>query len=486
MNTILHLAGVLSALWASLFAFETLSEPALGGALLILFFGFAVMTLAAIDDDLFLITGRKLLGFRGDQREAISMSSKLAATITILLLFLSTINVTGVSIGNGITLFAPAANAASTTTSTPSGLEFIDGELTNLQGCADGENLAWGEAADEWACTTAAGGGVSVALDLGDNASNESDALTKIATSGDTNSIFTESAADKLLIAVASNWPTSDTADALSADPRNCASNEASAGITAAGVAEGCRRLNSDGLTISVTGALSSTLGTFIITTEILDGTILPVDLDTVDAPADEECLEYESDTANFSWETCAAGDADQNLFETFTDTVTNIVADSTTDTLTIAVSGNAINTIFDDTLDTITFEVDPAVLFDERTAMFVQTGDVDLALDIENIRIYNTFGVTGTIQDVSCWVDTAPTTSAITVDVNKGGTTIFSGDQPSITAGNFFDTGIPSVTSFAAGDYLQIEMDAVDSGDTGADLTCGVRIRFRIYDSTS
>lgn len=95
MNTILHLTGVLSALWASLFAYGTLNEPALGGALLILFFGFVVMTIAAVDDDLFLITGRKVLGFRGDQREAISMASKLAAVFTVVLLFISTFNVTG-------------------------------------------------------------------------------------------------------------------------------------------------------------------------------------------------------------------------------------------------------------------------------------------------------------------------------------------------------------------------------------------------------
>ncbi len=97
MNTILHLAGVLSTLWASIFAFETLTEPALGGALLILFFGFAVMTLAAIDDDLFLITGRKMLGFRKDEREPVSFASKMALVVTVVLLAISTYNVTRAS-----------------------------------------------------------------------------------------------------------------------------------------------------------------------------------------------------------------------------------------------------------------------------------------------------------------------------------------------------------------------------------------------------
>ena len=116
MNTLLHLTGVLSSLWASIFAFQTLNEQALGGALLVLFFAFAVMTIAALDDDLFLITGRKILGFRGDQREPISNVSKMAAVVTIVLLFISTFNVTGaqaqaVDIKSPLTAFGELSNA---------------------------------------------------------------------------------------------------------------------------------------------------------------------------------------------------------------------------------------------------------------------------------------------------------------------------------------------------------------------------------------
>ena len=39
MNTILHLAAVLAILWASIFTYDTLAAPALGGALLVLFLG---------------------------------------------------------------------------------------------------------------------------------------------------------------------------------------------------------------------------------------------------------------------------------------------------------------------------------------------------------------------------------------------------------------------------------------------------------------
>lgn len=63
-------------------------------------------------------------------------------------------------------------------------------------------------------CTGCGAGGAPTVLDLADDESNESADVTEIATTGDTNSIFTEPSADKLLIAVGSNWPTADTANA--------------------------------------------------------------------------------------------------------------------------------------------------------------------------------------------------------------------------------------------------------------------------------
>lgn len=56
------------------------------------------------------------------------------------------------------------------------------------------------------------GGGSSPLLDLADDGSNESAGLAEIATTGDTNSIFTEPSADKLLIDVSKAWPTATTA----------------------------------------------------------------------------------------------------------------------------------------------------------------------------------------------------------------------------------------------------------------------------------
>jgi hypothetical protein len=80
----------------------------------------------------------------------------------------------------------------------------------------------------------------NVALDLGDNAVNESTALTEIATVGDTNAIFSEPAADKLLITVSNKWPAAGTADTLTGTLTLCPVGEAARGITAAGAGAGC------------------------------------------------------------------------------------------------------------------------------------------------------------------------------------------------------------------------------------------------------
>lgn len=57
------------------------------------------------------------------------------------------------------------------------------------------------------------GGGTSVTLDLGDDAANESAGITELATTGDTNSIFTEPSANKLLIDLTKVWPANQPLD---------------------------------------------------------------------------------------------------------------------------------------------------------------------------------------------------------------------------------------------------------------------------------
>jgi hypothetical protein len=66
---------------------------------------------------------------------------------------------------------------------------------------------------------------------------------------------------------------------------------------------------------------------------------------------------------------------------------------------------------------------------------------------------------------------------SAVTVDVNKGGTTIFTtqGGRPSITVASGLaidDSSTPDVTALAEDDILTIDVDAVGGTVAGADLT--------------
>lgn len=123
-----------------------------------------------------------------------------------------------------------------------SGLEFESAELTLLQGCSDNFILKWDETADDWNCEADAtgAGGSAIVLDLGDDGGDDSVDLNEIATTGDTNNIFTEPSADKLLIAVANNWPTADAADALSANGANCSAGNYPLGVDAAGAVETC------------------------------------------------------------------------------------------------------------------------------------------------------------------------------------------------------------------------------------------------------
>lgn len=82
--------------------------------------------------------------------------------------------------------------------------------------------------------------GSGVVLDLADDSSNESSGINEIATTGDTNSIFGEPIADKLLVDLTKDWPKADTADALFANGANCSAGNSPLGVDASGAAEGC------------------------------------------------------------------------------------------------------------------------------------------------------------------------------------------------------------------------------------------------------
>lgn len=82
-------------------------------------------------------------------------------------------------------------------------------------------------------------------------------------------------------------------------------------------------------------------------------------------------------------------------------------------------------------------------------------------------------------ISSVFIEAKTAPTGSAIIVDVNVNGTTIFSNqaNRPQISALALTGTsGNPSTTELSLNDNITIDVDQVGSTNAGADLTVLVR----------
>jgi hypothetical protein len=91
-------------------------------------------------------------------------------------------------------------------------------------------------------------------------------------------------------------------------------------------------------------------------------------------------------------------------------------------------------------------------------------------------------------LDSVTLAITTAPTGRSLIVDVNKGtgagaATTIFgtAANKPTITAGStrdFSPSTDASVTIFASGDYLTIDIDQAGSTVPGSDLTVTVWLR--------
>lgn len=104
-------------------------------------------------------------------------------------------------------------------------------------------------------------------------------------------------------------------------------------------------------LTLAASGAFS--IGNDKITEAMLKA---------VDSATDEECLTYESTTGDFEWQSCGTGGS-SNSFETINaSSGTDPVADSATDTLNVT-GGTAISVTGDSTTDTITIAVSDAEL---------------------------------------------------------------------------------------------------------------------------
>lgn len=153
---------------------------------------------------------------------------------------------TGQTVGTAGALYFGTGGNIGVGTTNPSSKLVVNGSVrfSDLTNCDTIDTDANGVLS----CGTDASGsgGTANILDLGDDASNESVDLIEIATTGDTNSIFSEPTADKLLITLSNNWPSADTADALSANGANCSAGSAPLGVDASGAAESCTDYEED------------------------------------------------------------------------------------------------------------------------------------------------------------------------------------------------------------------------------------------------
>src|SRR5439155_23771632 len=87
--------------------------------------------------------------------------------------------------------------------------------------------------------------------------------------------------------------------------------------------------------------------------------------------------------------------------------------------------------------------------------------------------RLYNDTGVPLTIRAVRASVGTAPTGASLVVDVNKGGTTVFTtqANRPTIAAGANTSGKVTAinVTTLNDGEYVTVDIDQVGSTVAGA-----------------
>jgi hypothetical protein len=92
-------------------------------------------------------------------------------------------------------------------------------------------------------------------------------------------------------------------------------------------------------------------------------------------------------------------------------------------------------------------------------------------------------FPFAAVLLGVSASVDTAPTGSAVILDLNKNGTTMFTtqANRPTISANtNATTTEVTNmdVTAIASGDYLTVDIDQIGSTVAGSDLVVTVRFK--------
>lgn len=101
------------------------------------------------------------------------------------------------------------------------------------------------------------------------------------------------------------------------------------------------------------------------------------------------------------------------------------------------------------------------------RSVLSLATSDISVGTGKDEFTIPQTIPSSKwVIESVEVEVDTAPGSSkTLTIDVNKGGTTILS-SAISVTNSSIISTGnTPSVTALSAGDRLTLDIDTATSG---------------------
>lgn len=93
-------------------------------------------------------------------------------------------------------------------------------------------------------------------------------------------------------------------------------------------------------------------------------------------------------------------------------------------------------------------------------------------------VRFYmqRNFKITGIVAAVAF----PPTGSAVILDINKNGTTIFTtqANRPNIAVGANSDlNSAPDIDTLSVGDYLTVDIDQVGSSFAGSDLTVQIEL---------
>jgi len=108
-----------------------------------------------------------------------------------------------------------------------------------------------------------------------------------------------------------------------------------------------------------------------------------------------------------------------------------------------------------------------PAGSTDTDTRSYYATVAGVLALSTGTSRLYNDSGRTLHIVSIRATYNFNVTGTPIIVDVNQSGTTTLfttQANRPTIAVGTLTDTSVPDITTWAAGDFLTLDVDGIGS----------------------